>query len=148
MPTADRHVPHRIRQTKCLHSLWAGWPLADHNFFENDQVWEPAERTPSCKSLWRHSDVGQTIHLPPPPRPGVTTNLYHNHAESKYISSSCDFINSFENLWRDPCPDISVPQSCGARPMNNRRKLEIRQTGVTVVIDEDAALVASVIDEA
>ena len=32
--------------------------------------------------------------------------------------------------------------------MNNRRKLEIRQTGVTVVIDEDAALVASVIDEA
>ena len=32
--------------------------------------------------------------------------------------------------------------------MSNRRKLEIRQTGVTVVIDEDAALVASVIDEA
>ena len=78
----------------------------------------------------------------------MRTNLYYNHAESKYIRFSCDRIGSLQNLWRGPRHSISVLLPYGVRSTNNRSKLEIRQTSVTVVIDENAGLVTMVIGEA
>jgi len=76
----------------------------------------------------------------PPSVPGVTTNLYHNHAESKYVRFSCGCISSLENLWRGPRRSISVLLCHGVHSASNRGEFEIRQTSVTVVIDENAGL--------
>ena len=77
----------------------------------------------------------------------MRTNLYHNHAESKYVRFSCNRISSLKNLRCSPCRDISVLQCYGVRSANNRTELEIRQTSVAVVIDENAGLAATVIGE-
>ena len=78
----------------------------------------------------------------------MRTNLYHDHAERKYIQLSCDRIGSLKDLWRGPCHSISVLPHSGVRSAKNRGKLEIRQTSVTIVINENARLVTRVIDEA
>ena len=70
----------------------------------------------------------------------MRTNLYHNHAECKYVRFRCDRIGSLQNLWRGPCCSISGLLRYGVRSPNDRSKLEIRQTSVTVVIDENAGL--------
>ena len=75
----------------------------------------------------------------------MRTNLYHNHAECKYVRFSCDCISSLQNLWRGPCCSISGLLRYGVRSADNRSKLEIRQTSVTIVIDKSVGLVARVI---
>ena len=70
----------------------------------------------------------------------MRTDLYHNHAERKCIHFLCDLIGSLKNLWRGPCCNISVLLRYGVRCANNQSKLKIRQTSVTVVIDENAGL--------
>ena len=77
----------------------------------------------------------------------MRTNLYYNHAESKYIHFSCDRTGSLQNLRCNPCCSVSILLRYGAHSANNRGKLEIRQTSVVIVIDENAGLVARVIGE-
>ena len=79
---------------------------------------------------------------------GTWTNLYHNHAERKYVRFPCDRIGSLQNLWRGPCRSRSVFLCYGVHSASNREKIETRQTSVAVVIDEDVGLVARVIGEA
>ena len=78
----------------------------------------------------------------------MRTNLYHNHAESKYVHFSCDLLGSLQNLWRGPRRSILVLLRYGTRAAGNRGNLETRQTSVTALIDENAGLVARVIGEA
>ena len=68
------------------------------------------------------------------------TNLYDNHTESEHVRFPCDCVGSLESLRRDPSRSISVHLRCRAHSANNRGKLEVRQTSVAVVIDENAEL--------
>jgi len=78
----------------------------------------------------------------------MRTNLYHNHAESKYVRFSCDRLCSLQNLWRGPRRSIFVLLRYRTRSAGNRSNLETRQTSVTALIDENAGLVARVTGEA
>ena len=69
------------------------------------------------------------------------TNLYHDHAECKYIRFLSDRISSLVNLWRGPRRSVFIGLRCGVHSTNDRSELEIRQTSMTVVIDENIMLV-------
>ena len=70
----------------------------------------------------------------------MKTNLYHNHAECKYVRFPCDRINSFGNLWRSPRRSVLIGLHRRVDSANDRSELKIRQTSVTVMIDENVGL--------
>ena len=51
-----------------------------------------------------------------------------------------DSIRSLENLWCSPCCSVFIDVRCGAHSTNDRSELEIRQTSVAVVINENIRL--------
>ena len=65
------------------------------------------------------------------------TNLYHDHAECKYIRFPSDRISSLVNLWRGPRRSVFIGLRCRVHSTKDRSELEIRQTSMTVVIDEN-----------
>ena len=71
---------------------------------------------------------------------GTKTNLYHNHAECKYVRFPCDRIDSFGNLWRSPHRSVLIGLHRRVDSANDRSELKIRQTSVTVMIDENVGL--------
>ena len=70
----------------------------------------------------------------------METNLDHNHAESKCIRFTRDYTNSLENFWRGPCRGIFIDLRCGIHFTNDRSELEIRQTSVAIMINENVGL--------
>ena len=70
----------------------------------------------------------------------MRTNLYHDHAESKHVRFTCDCIGTPEDLWRGPRRSISIHLCRRVHSVNNRGELEIRQTSVAAMIDENAEL--------
>jgi len=72
----------------------------------------------------------------------TNTNLYRDHAKSENICLRCCFIASLENLWRGPCRSVSPywRHKNRIQPANKRSKSEIRQTGMTVVVDDNVGL--------
>ena len=71
------------------------------------------------------------------------TNLYYNHSESKHVRFKCDCIHSLENLGHSPCHSVFIGLRCGVHSANDRSELEISQTSVVVVIDENVGLARS-----
>ena len=70
----------------------------------------------------------------------MRTNLYHNHTECKHIRFLCDRTGFLENLWRGMIGAF-IGLRRGGGSANDRGELEIHQTSVTVVIDENIGLV-------
>ena len=70
----------------------------------------------------------------------MKTDLYYNNSECKDVRFLRDRTTSLENFWRSPCGHVSIFPSRGVHSTNNRRKLEIGQTGVAVVTDENSGL--------
>ena len=72
---------------------------------------------------------------------GTGTNLHYDHPKSKYIRFPCDRIGSFENLWRGPRRGVFICLCYRVHFADYRRELEIRQTSVAVMTDENIGLV-------
>jgi len=68
------------------------------------------------------------------------TNLHYNHSKSKHVRFPRNCIRSPNNLWRGPGNSVFIGLPCGVRSTNDRSELEIHQTSVTVVIDENIGL--------
>ena len=71
---------------------------------------------------------------------GTGTNLHYDHSKSKHVRFPCDFVHSLDNLWRGPGSGVFSGLCYGARSTNDRSELEICQTSVAAVIDENIGL--------
>ena len=70
----------------------------------------------------------------------MQTNLNQNHCKCEHVRFTRDRAVPFENLWRGPRRSIPIPPHRGVHYTSDRGKLEIRQAGVAVVIDENGGL--------
>jgi len=101
---------------------------------------------PPCKSLRQHSDVRRTVHrstLNTRRGEAQETNLYYNHPKSKHVRFTRDCICSSDNLRRGPCRSVFISLRCEVHSTNDQSELEIRQTSVAVVTDENIGLAKS-----
>ena len=70
----------------------------------------------------------------------MRTNPYHDHSEREDVRFPRDRTTSPEYFWRRPSGDVSVFVFCRIHSANDRRKLEIGQTSMAVVTDENSRL--------
>ena len=73
-------------------------------------------------------------------RQGMRTDLYHDYSERKDIRFPHDRTASLENFWRSPCGGVPVFPWCRTHSANNRGRVEVGQTSMAVVTDENSGL--------
>ena len=76
-------------------------------------------------------------------RHGMGTDLYYDYSERKDVRFPRDRTASLQNFWRQPCGGVPIFPCCRAHSANNRSRVEVGQTSMAVVTNENSGLAKS-----